>query len=53
MGKIAVEIDDKLEERLRRYIINKFSTKYHGKLSKIVAEAIKEWLDRHEAKHND
>jgi hypothetical protein len=47
MGKITVNIPDDLERRLRVFLARRYlGEKLHGKLSEVVAEAIKEWLDR-------
>ena len=44
MGRISVEISDELEEKIRKYIAENYWKKPRGKLSKIVEEALKEWL---------
>lgn len=46
MGKISVEIDDEVERKVRRYIAERFWENPYGKLSKIVEEALKDWLKK-------
>jgi len=46
MGRITVNLPDKLEEELRKYIIECYQPKIHGKLSEIVIEALEQWLTR-------
>jgi len=46
MGKIVVIIDDKLEERLRRYIASKYPTETYGKIKQIIEQALTEYLQK-------
>jgi len=43
MGKLTIVLSDSLEERLRTQI------RRRGDLSRIIEEALEEWLDRREA----
>lgn len=47
MAKITITLDDDVERRLRSYVTQHFPEKPFGKLSKIVNEAVKEYLERH------
>jgi len=50
LGKLTVSISDELEKRLRSYITRKFADgKLYGKLSEVVEQALKEWLERNES----
>jgi len=54
MGKITVNIPDDLERRLRIYLAKRYlGEKLHGKLSEVVATAIKEWLDRNVSREDE
>ena len=54
MGKITVNIPDDLERRLRIYLAKRYlGQKLHGKLSEVVATAIKEWLDRNASQEDE
>ena len=47
MGKLTVSISDDLEKKLRTYIARRFAgEKLYGKLSEIVEEALREWMER-------
>jgi hypothetical protein len=46
MGKLVVIIDDKLEERLRRYIASKYPTETYGKIKQIIEQALTEYLQK-------
>jgi hypothetical protein len=45
MGKITVTLNDGIEKRLREYVTKHYPEKPFGKLSKVVEEAIKEYLE--------
>jgi Arc/MetJ-type ribon-helix-helix transcriptional regulator len=45
VGKISVEISDEVEEAIRRYIAEHYWKNPYGRLSKIVEEALKQWLE--------
>ncbi len=47
MGVITVKIDDKLEKRLRKVIIDIYGSK-KGILGKVIEEAIELWLSKYE-----
>ena len=46
MGKITISLPDDLEKQLREYVTRNYPVKPFGKLSKVVEEALKEWLKR-------
>jgi hypothetical protein len=46
MGKITVTISDETEKRLREYVTRRYPEKPFGKLSQIVEQAIKEFLEK-------
>ncbi len=46
MGKLVVIIDDKLEEKLRRFIAQKYPTETYGKIKRIIEEALTEYLQK-------
>jgi Arc/MetJ-type ribon-helix-helix transcriptional regulator len=46
MGKISVEISDELENKIRKYIAEHYWKNPFGKLSKIVEEALKLWIEK-------
>ena len=48
-GRLFITTPDKLETRLRNYLIKKYGLVIHGKISPFVCEAIKEKLDSVEA----
>ena len=48
MGKLVVIIDDKLEERLRRYIARKYPTETYGKIKLVIEQALNEYLQKME-----
>lgn len=45
MGKITVKLTDETESKLRKYVTTNFPEKPYGKLSLIVEEALKKWLN--------
>ena len=47
MGRICVDIPDELERRLRLKVVERFGGK-KGALSRAVAEAIREWVNKRE-----
>ena len=47
MGVITVKIDDELEKRLRKTVIDVYGSK-KGALGKVIEEAIKLWLNKYE-----
>ena len=44
MGKLLVEINDKLDKEFRKLLITKYGSK-KGILSKVVEKAICEWVE--------
>jgi len=52
MGKIVVEIDDKLEKEFRHLILDVYGTR-RGALTKAVEEAIKLWIEKYKTKRQD
>jgi Arc/MetJ-type ribon-helix-helix transcriptional regulator len=46
MGKISVEISDELENKIRKYIAERYWKNPFGKLSEIVEEALKIWIEK-------
>ena len=50
MGKITVSLRDVTERRLREYVTKRYPEKPYGKLSLVVEEALKEYLDKREQK---
>jgi hypothetical protein len=46
MGKISVEISDEVERKIRKYIADRYYEKPFGKLSQIVEEALKIWIEK-------
>jgi Arc/MetJ-type ribon-helix-helix transcriptional regulator len=46
MGKISVEISDELENKIRKYIAEHYWKNPFGKLSEIVEEALKLWIEK-------
>lgn len=50
MAKITINLTDETESKLRKYVTTKYPEKPYGKLSRVVEEALKEWLSRAELK---
>jgi hypothetical protein len=46
MGKISVEVSDEIEKKIRKYIADRYWQNPFGKLSQIVEEALKMWIER-------
>ena len=46
VGKITVTLRDATERRLREYVTTHYPEKPYGKLSLVVEESVKEYLDR-------
>jgi len=46
MGKLSIEVSDEVEEKVRRYIAENFWRNPKGKLSEIIEEALKSWLEK-------
>ncbi len=46
--KIVFEIDDEVNEKLRRYIAKKYPLESYGKVKQIINDALKEYLDKQE-----
>lgn len=49
MGRIHATISDDLEKRLRRYVFNRFEGHIYRNMSRVIEEAIKEYLSKREA----
>lgn len=45
MGRLDLNLDDKLEQRLRIAVVKKFGGR-KGDLTKAIAEAIERWLEK-------
>lgn len=46
MTRLSVDIDDALNEKLRRYIALRWGLeKFHGKVAKVTREALNQFLD--------
>jgi hypothetical protein len=43
---VVIDLDDKLEEKLRLYINKKYPIKPYGKLKEVVEEALTEYLTK-------
>ena len=50
MGRIHATVPDALEDRLRRYVFNRFHGHLYRNVSRVVEEAIKRFLDEEEGK---
>jgi Arc/MetJ-type ribon-helix-helix transcriptional regulator len=46
MGKISVEVSDEVEKKIRKYIADHYWQNPFGKLSEIVEEALKMWIEK-------
>lgn len=44
MGKMTIILSDEVEEQLRKYIAKKYPTETYGKISKIIEDALKQFL---------
>jgi hypothetical protein len=47
MGKLTLNLSDKLEETLRTYISKKYPQQTFGKISEITEKALAEYLENH------
>lgn len=47
LGKVTVTLSDEVEKKLRQFVTTKYPEKPYGKLSQVVEEALKNWLDEH------
>jgi len=47
MAKITITLTDKTEKQLRSYVTSKYPEKPFGKLSGVVEEALKQYLQGH------
>lgn len=47
MTKISVDINDELNQRLRKYIWAMYDYKTHGKIKQVIQDALDEYLKEH------
>lgn len=52
MAKLNVEIDDELEREFRHVILDVYGSR-RGALTRAVEDAIRLWIQKHKAKHQD
>jgi Arc/MetJ-type ribon-helix-helix transcriptional regulator len=50
LGKITVTLSNEIEKKLRQFVTAKYPEKPYGKLSRVVEEALKQWLEEHSTK---
>lgn len=48
MGRIYATVSDAVEDRLRRFVFNKFNGHLYRNVSKVVEEALLRYLDEEE-----
>ena len=45
MGRVAILLEDEIEQKMRKYIAKKWPLETYGKLSHVVNEALKEYFE--------